>query len=162
MVTFSTNQRKTSMKTTEFTVTHNVPAPPEVLFDVWMDPSDPRGPWVGDGARRLDPTVGGAFYWFDRNFSDLEGRQEWPHYGRFVHLERPKLIAYTWVSEFTAGLESVVTVTFRPIGEGAQTEVTLCHRGLPDNQDGLDHRDAWIRILGEIGAHFISKAVPRK
>ena len=141
------------MKTMEFTVTHLIPAAPEVLFDVWLDGSSPRGPWVGDGARRLDPVVGGVFYWSDKNWTDLEtGGGDWPHYGHFLRIERPWLIEFTWMSEFTRGLDTVVSVAFRKAEGG--TEVALRHAGLPDDQAGWDHKNAWIRILGHVGAHF--------
>ena len=58
------------------------------------------------------------------------------------------------MSEFTHGLDSIVSVTFRGVEAG--TEVTLRHSGLPDDQAGLDHKNAWIRILGTVGAHFAS------
>lgn len=141
------------VKTMEFTVTHSISTSPEQLFDVWLDGDSPRGPWVGNGARRLDPVVGGVFYWADKNWTDLEtGGGDWPHYGRFLRIERPQLVEFTWVSEFTHGLDSVVTVAFRETEGG--TEVTLRHSGLPDDQAGLDHKNAWIRILGNVGAHF--------
>ena len=141
------------MNTMEFTVIHRIPAAPEALFDVWLDGSSPRGPWVGDGTRRLDPVVGGVFYWSDKNWTDLEtGGGDWPHYGRFLQIERPWLIEFTWMSEFTRGLDTVVSVAFREVEGG--TEVALRHAGLPDDQAGWDHKNAWIRILGHVGAHF--------
>ncbi len=42
--------------------------------------------------------------------------------------------ANTWVSEATKGVESVVAVTFEPRGD--QTEVTLCHSRVPDDEMG--------------------------
>ncbi len=60
------------------------------------------------------------------------------------------------MSEFTKGLDSIVTVSLRP---GWRPDgVTLRHSGLPDDKDGLDHKDAWIRILGEIGAQYPPRA----
>src|SRR5580700_349930 len=64
-----------------------------------------------------------------------EGRT-WPHYGRFLSIERPHRVEYTWVSEATQGVESVVAVTFEP--QGDQTEVTLRHSGVSD--DAMGHR----------------------
>lgn len=93
------------MKAMEFTVTHVIPATPQELSDAWLDGDSPRGPWLGDGARRIDPVVGGAYYWVD-----LEGEKSPPHYGRFLRIERPRLIEYTFMSEFTHGLDSIVTV----------------------------------------------------
>ena len=142
------------MKTMEFTVSQLISATAEALYDIWLDYDSPRGPWLGDGARLLDASVGGLFYWSDRHWSDQESDQEWAHYGRFLTLERPSRIEYTWMSEFTHGLDSTVSITFREVDAG--TEVTLRQSGLPDDQAGLDHKNAWIRILGTVGAHFAS------
>ena len=35
-------------------------------------------------------------------------------YGRFVALERGRLIEHTWVSEATRGCETLVTITLEP------------------------------------------------
>lgn len=140
------------MKAMEFTVTHVIPATPQELSDAWLDGDSPRGPWLGDGARRIDPVVGGAYYWVD-----LEGEKSPPHYGRFLRIERPRLIEYTFVSKFTHGLDSIVTVEFA--STGGQTEVTLRHSGLPDGKDGLDHKKAWIGILANVGAHFSASPI---
>lgn len=137
----------------EFTVSQLVHASPEVLFDVWLSADSPYGPWVGDGARRLDPSIGGPFYWLDRNWTDTgPGGGDWPHYGRFLRIESPRVIEFTWMAEFTRGLESIVTVTFREASEGTQVE--LRHRGLPDDQFGRDHEEAWQRILHFVSTHF--------
>jgi len=128
------------MNLTELTVTRTIPAPPEKIFDVWIDPKSPGGPWFGGDRVIVNPTVDGLFYIAAKN----EGRV-WPHYGRFVRLERPRLIEYTWMSEATQGKESVVTLTFQPLGE--ETEVTLRHSGLPDDEMGRKHKDGWTWIL---------------
>ena len=141
---------------TEITVEHVISASPEEIYGVWLDPESPKGPWVGDGLRRVDATEGGLYYWSDRNFSDTEGGLEWAHYGRFLELKAPSLIRYTWMSQFTHGLESEIRVQFEPLSGG--TKVSLTQLGLPDGKDGLDHKHAWVRILGEMGSHFLSSS----
>jgi uncharacterized protein YndB with AHSA1/START domain len=64
--------------------------------------------------------VDGLFYLAMKH----EGRT-WTHYGRFIRIERPRQVEYTWVSESTQGVETVVAVTFEP--RDGQTEVTLRH-----------------------------------
>ena len=39
------------MNLTEVTVSRTIAASPEKIFDVWMDPKSPGGPWFGGGAR---------------------------------------------------------------------------------------------------------------
>jgi uncharacterized protein YndB with AHSA1/START domain len=128
------------MRLTEVTVTRTIPAPSETVFDVWMDPKSPGGPWFGAERLILNPVVDGLFYLAVKH----EGRT-WPHYGRFVHIDRPNRVEYTWMSEGTKGAESTVTVTMEARGD--QTEVTLVHSGVPDDEMGRQHKDGWTWVL---------------
>ena len=131
------------MNTTEVNILRIVSASPEKVFDVWMDASSPGGPWFGAKRIILNPVVDGLFYLA----LEHQGRT-WPHYGRFLKLDRPRLIEHTWMSEATKGNESVVTLTFKPRGE--PTEVTLRHAGVPDDELGRQHKDGWSFILGAL------------
>ena len=78
----------------------------------------------------------------------------WPHYVRFLRVDRPRSVEYTWVSEATKGVESIVEVTFEPRGD--QTEVTLRHSGVPDDELGRQHKDGWTWILSMLAERFAS------
>jgi uncharacterized protein YndB with AHSA1/START domain len=135
------------MKFMDVTVTRTIPAPAENVFDVWMDPKSPGGPWFGAERVILNPVVDGLFYLAVKH----EGRT-WPHYGRFVRIERPHRVEYTWVSEGTQGVESVVAVTFEP--RGGQTDVTLHHSGVPDDEMGRRHEQGWTWVLSKLAERF--------
>jgi uncharacterized protein YndB with AHSA1/START domain len=137
------------MELTEITVTRMIPATPEEVYDVWVDPKSPGGPWHGAARLIVNPVVDGLFYFAVNH----EGRV-WPHYGRFVKLERPKLVEYTWMSEATKGAESTVTFTLEK--QGGDTKVTLRHAGVPDDALGGQHKDGWEWILGAL-ADALSK-----
>jgi hypothetical protein len=49
------------------------------------------------------------------------------------------------MSEGTKGAESTVTVTMEARGD--QTEVTLVHSGVPDDEMGRQHKDGWTWVL---------------
>ena len=138
------------MKLTDITVSRRIPAPVEKVFDVWMDPKSPGGPWFGAERVIFDGTVDGLFYLALKH----EGRI-WPHYGRFVRIERPRVVEYTWMSEATKGAESVVTVTMEARGE--DTEVTLRHSGVPDDEMGLKHKDGWAWVLSALAEVFAAR-----
>jgi len=87
--------------------------------------------------------VDGLFYLAVKH----EGRT-WPHYGRFLQIERPRVVEYTWMSEATKGAESIVTVTMEARGD--QTEVTLRHSGVPDDEMGRQHKDGWTWVLSAL------------
>jgi uncharacterized protein YndB with AHSA1/START domain len=135
------------MKLTDVAVTRSIPAPAEKVFEVWMDPKSPGGPWFGAERVILNPVVDGLFYLAVKH----EGRT-WPHYGRFVRIERPRQVEYTWVSEGTQGVESVVAVTFEARGD--HTEVTLRHSGVPDDEMGRRHQEGWAWILAKLAERF--------
>jgi uncharacterized protein YndB with AHSA1/START domain len=112
-----------------------------------MDASSPGGPWFGAERVILNAAVDGLFYLGVKH----QGRT-WPHYGRFLRIERPWLVEYTWVSEGTQGIETVVAVTFEAL-EG-QTQVTLHHSGVPDDEMGRRHSEGWTWVLSMLAERF--------
>src|SRR5580704_2367850 len=138
------------MKLTEITVTHTIPATPEKVYDVWLNPKSPGGPWFGAERCILNPVVDGLFY----NLVKHENRL-WPHFGRFTQLERPHKIEHTWKSEATKGAESVVSITLEARGD--ETEFTLRHSGVPDDEMGLRHRDGWNWVLSMLAQGLAAK-----
>jgi uncharacterized protein YndB with AHSA1/START domain len=137
------------MNLTDITVTRTIPAPVEDVFDVWTDPKSPGGPWFGAERIILNPVVDGLFYLVVKH----EGRT-WPHYGRFLLVERPHKVEYTWVSEGTQGVESIVAVTFEPLAK-QKTEVTLRHSGVPDDEMGRRHKEGWTWVLSMLEERFL-------
>jgi uncharacterized protein YndB with AHSA1/START domain len=138
------------MKLTDITVTRTIPASSDKVFDLWMNPKSPGGPWYGAERVILNPLVDGLFYIAVKH----EGRI-WPHYGRFLKIDRPRRVEYTWMSEATKGAESIVTVTMEPRGD--ETDVTLHHSGVPDDEMGRQHKDGWTWILSTLAEGFVSR-----
>jgi len=101
-------------------------------------PDDPR---FGRGSGN------GLFYHVVKH----EGRS-WPHYGRFIRLDRGRTIEHTWVSEATHGLETLVTIALAPNGDA--TDVTLHHANVPAGDMGRGHRDGWTWYLDVLGQRF--------
>jgi uncharacterized protein YndB with AHSA1/START domain len=137
------------VKVTNITITRTIAAPAERVFAVWMDPKSPGGPRFGGERAIVNPAVDGLFYFAMQH----EGRS-WAHYGRFVRIERPRNVEYTWVSEATRGLESIVALTFEARGD--QTEVTLRHSGIPDDELGRKHEEGWTWVLSRLAERFAS------
>ena len=138
------------MKLNEVSVSRTIPAPADKVFDVWMDPKSPGGPWFGAERLILNPVVDGLFYLAVKH----EGHT-WPHYGRFLQINRPSLVEYTWMSDGTKGAESIVTVTMEPRGD--ETEVTLRHSGVPDDEMGRQHEGGWTWVLSKLAESLGSK-----
>jgi uncharacterized protein YndB with AHSA1/START domain len=142
------------MNLTEVTVSRTIPAPPETVFDLWIDPTSPGGPWFGADRCILNAQVDGLFYLAVKHENRI-----WPHYGRFTQLDRPRRIEHTWVSEATKGTESLVTITLEPRGE--ETEFTLRHSGVPDDPLGLQHKQGWEWILSMLAQGLAAKKSAR-
>ena len=132
-----------TMKTIDVTVERTIPAPPDEVFDAWLNPKTPGTVWNEADKFVLDPKVDGLFFWTIRGTS---------HYGRFTELVRPRRMQQTWMSPNTAGLESTVTVTFKKKGD--DTLMTLVHSGLPDTDGGRSHESGWNYFAGKFVAQF--------
>lgn len=134
------------MKLMDITVKRTIPAPADKVFDVWMDPKSPGGPWFGGETLIMAPTppaAGSLFY-----FTILWDGHTWVTFGRFVEIQRPAKVEYTWMGEATHGVESTVSVTFE--AQGKETEVTLRHTNLPDDELGRGTEYGWAHILESV------------
>jgi uncharacterized protein YndB with AHSA1/START domain len=133
------------MNLTNITVTRVILASPEQIFDAWIDPTTPGGPWYGADRVILNLVVDGLFY-----HAVKHAGRTWPHYGRFLQIDHPRQLEFTSVSEATQGVETVVRVTLEPKGD--TTEVTLRHSGVPDDEMGRQHEAGWnwaLSVLAE-------------
>ena len=135
------------MKTIDVKVSRTILAKPGEIYDVWLDPKSPGGPWFGPGRVILDAHVDGLFY----HSVNHEGR-DWAHYGRFITLDRGRKIEHTWMSEATRGIETTVTITLEETAGG--TLLTLLHTNVPDDDMGRGHEDGWKFIVGAIAERF--------
>ena len=135
----------TSTKTMDIKVERTIPAPPSEVFDAWLDPKIPGTPWHENEKLIVNREVDGLWYW-----RSLGGT---PHYGRFMEIDRPGRIQYSWMSPNTLGKESVVTVTFEKKGEG--TFMTLLHSGLPNDDMAKAHEKGWNSIFDNFSNIFV-------
>ena len=131
---------------TAVTVSRRIAASAERLFDAWLDPAS-LAVWMrrddtGEPSQVVaDPREGGAFSITMRDrFGSIV------HVGTYQLIDRPRELEFTWRSEHTAGIDSVVRVTFEPDGDA--TIVQVQHRKLPDAEAASKHEAGWTEILG--------------
>jgi uncharacterized protein YndB with AHSA1/START domain len=129
------------MNTLKVNVSRLIRTAPEDVFRAWTDPERMQR-WFGTKKQIVNPKVDGLFYLA----MEQQGRI-WPHYGRYLRLEKPRVIEFTWMSEGTEGRETVVTIELAARDGG--TQLTLKHEGIPDTELGRGHQQGWTEIVAE-------------
>jgi uncharacterized protein YndB with AHSA1/START domain len=141
------------IKTMAITLEKIIPAPVADVYEAWLDKNCPGSPWHGVEKSIVDARLDGMCY---RTHISGEG-YELAHYGRFTALVPHERIQFTWVSQHTRGLESLVTVSFAE--RGAQTLLTIHHENLPDDEKGRLHVPGWTYYLEGLESNFAGKAM---
>jgi uncharacterized protein YndB with AHSA1/START domain len=130
-------------ETATVTIERHIAAPPEAVFDAWLDPES-AGKWLfatPDGRLErceIDARVGGRFRIDERRGGELA-----EHHGEYVELDRPRRLAFDFWTSFSDE-RTRVTIDIAPEGDG--TRIALTHDGVwADWADKT--RQGWTTIL---------------
>ena len=124
----------------EFEITESFPAPPQVIYDTWLD-SEGHAAMTGTSASSSGE-VGGGFMAHDGHIN-----------GKNLELTPGKLIRQSWRTQQVADSDpdSELEITLEP--EGTGTRLTLNHTNLTG--DGSHYKTGWVEHYFEpMKAHF--------
>jgi uncharacterized protein YndB with AHSA1/START domain len=136
-----------SSKTLTLNLKRVIAGRPAEVFEAWLDPKQPCNPWSSGKTLGLEPKVGSLYCIVVGGTGYI--------FGRILKLAKGKQLQYTWMSPYTHGLETTVTVDFKKHAAG--TLMTLRHTGLPNDKDGRLHTDGWNQFLGMMEKYFAGK-----
>ncbi len=131
-------------------VTRQINAPPERVFDAWIDPTRIAqwfGPGLGDMVRiDVDPRRGGRFV-----FTQRRGTEDVEHTGEYLVFDRPRRLAFTWAVPKYSNDFARVGIDIRPRDGGC--ELALTHELHPDWAEYADRtREGWGRMIDVIAS----------
>ena len=114
-------------ETSTVTVARRIAAPPERVFDAWLDP-ELAAKWLfatPDGAMErceIDARVGGRF-----RIDERRGDEVASHEGEYLEIDRPSRLVFDFWTSFSEE-RTRIAVTIAPDGVGSL--ITLTHEGV--------------------------------
>jgi uncharacterized protein YndB with AHSA1/START domain len=129
-------------------VERDIAAPPEDVFDAWIDPQSMRV-WMAPEPLAVadvecDVRVGGTYRVV---MIDRDGSVE--HFGKYLEIDRPHQLVFTWQAAHLGAATTTVRVLLRPIPIG--TRMVIEHHDLPDEARS-PHRQGWTSIGARLAA----------
>jgi len=136
-------------------VTQTFTAAPERVFDAWLDVGMIGQFMFGVKLRdeeivrlTIDGRVGGRF-----SFVVRRQGQEIDHIGRYLEIDRPRRLMFTWAVAPDPEDSSRVVIEIRPSGAGC--ELTLMHEMDPRWADFKDRvTESWKKMLGALNTNL--------
>lgn len=143
----------TTTTPTSLTITRTIAAPPQRVYDAWIDPAVRKTWWAAAPGMTcdlcdLDTRVGGRYR---INMKNPDGK-EFITVGEFVEVDPPRRLVFTWTWENAcdeeagvASVDTLVTVAIEPEADG--THVTVTHERFTSEASRDEHNGGWTGCL---------------
>jgi uncharacterized protein YndB with AHSA1/START domain len=136
-------------KQPSLTVSRQLASSAARAFDAWLDPAV-TSRWLfatPDGLIvrcDIDPRPGGAF-----TITDRRGAEDVEHVGRYVEIDRPRRLVFTFgVPKYSSEM-TTVALTF--VGSAQGCDITLAHYDVPAEWRAQTEQ-GWNDLLGRLDA----------
>jgi len=138
----------------EVRVSQRYDAPPERVFDAWLDPAMASA-WLFATASHpmarveIDARVGGSF-----RFVDRRDGEEMEHTGRYLEIIPPRRLVFTLFMENSPRVATRVAAEIVPVETGC--ELRLVHENVPPGQASRTE-GRWTGMLYGLGTRLGSE-----
>jgi uncharacterized protein YndB with AHSA1/START domain len=141
---------------TRLRIERQLPASVEEVFAAWTDPQA-MARWLsptGQAEVEAEVRVDGRF-----RVVMIGEDMRLEHTGRYLVVDPPRRLSFTWRSPYTGDEPSVVTVILTP--QGKTTHLVLAHEQLPE-ETVASHAGGWGSILARLAAVLAGAAGAQK
>ena len=127
----------------------DIAAPPERVFQAWIDPQQ-RLAWWGDDAvyrstkMESDLRVGGKW----RTEGKSADGKPFAVWGEYTRIEPPTALAFTWNHDWAPGGLPETHVLIELTATSSGTHVALTHSGFTNAPERDAHHQGWQRVFG--------------
>ena len=153
---------ETTRRDPDLLITRGFGAPLELVWRAWSEPEHLVNWFFPDACRAVDPRFdvrpGGAYRYTFHGDDGVVHRLR----GTFREIAPHERLVFTfgWANEDELVEEdSLVTVTFKALGE--RTQVTVWHVGVSSADDRRDHAEGWNQALDHLATLLASNATER-
>ena len=120
----------------------------EKVFDAWLDPMMLAKfmmpmPGMPESDVKNEAVEGGSF-----KIIMHAGNDDLPHTGRYLEINRPDKLVFTWESHCSID-DSTVTLNFTKLDDN-KTKIELTHIKFIDEDVRTDHEGGWGNIINKL------------
>lgn len=125
-----------------------IEAPITKIFDAWLNPSTLAKfilpmPGMENAQVENEAYEGGEF-----TIIMQVGDNKIPHTGKYIEIDRPRKLAFTWESPESVD-DSIVTLNLTELDDG-KTNIELTHVKFIDEKRRSNHEGGWGNILSKL------------